>query len=173
MTDLIEVPPERPHSGPARLIDRLIRLCAILPYSAVALLLRVVIARAFFSAGQEMAAGPAFALAGHEVLLPLPLREEALRSYEAAFASVNIPPALIAYAAGLCEFVLPVLLVLGLATRFAALVLVLLTIMLGHFIAPGSFWPLHAYWYAILLVLLSCGAGTVSADFLIRRLYER
>jgi putative oxidoreductase len=170
---MVEVPPERPHSGTARLIDRLVHLCAIIPYSAVALVLRLVMARTFFVSGQEMVDGARFSLGGYDFSLPFPLRDEALRVYETVFAASNIPSKLIAYAASFAEFLLPALLVIGLATRFSALALILLTVMLGQYITPGQFWPLHVYWYAILLVLLSCGAGTVSADYLIRRFYER
>src|SRR5581483_7036655 len=97
MTDMVEVPPERPHSGTARVIDRLVHLCAIVPYSAVALVLRAVMARSFFLAGQDMVSGTKHSLGGFDFSLPFPLRDDALRAYEAVFAASNIPPKLIAY----------------------------------------------------------------------------
>jgi putative oxidoreductase len=65
-----------------------------------------------------------------------------------------------------------VLLVLGLLTRPAALVLLGMTTVIEIFVYPQA-WPTHVQWAAMLLVLLCRGAGTFSVDFMIKRLWLR
>lgn len=78
-------------------------------------------------------------------------------------------PAVTAFLAGSAEIVLPVLLVLGLATRFAALGLLLMTLIV-QLTVPGG-WPLHLTWAAMALALMAWGPGRLSADhLLVRRL---
>ena len=61
------------------------------------------------------------------------------------------------------------LLVFGLLTRFAALVLLGMTAVIEIFVYPQA-WPTHIQWAAMLLVLLCRSAGTVSLDYLMQRL---
>ena len=61
------------------------------------------------------------------------------------------------------ELTTPVLLVLGLLTRAAALVLLGMTTVIEIFAYPQA-WPTHVQWAAMLLVLLCRGAGTLSLD---------
>jgi putative oxidoreductase len=56
-----------------------------------------------------------------------------------------------------------VLLVLGLFTRAASLVLLGMTAVIEIFVYPQA-WPAHIQWAAMLLVLLCRGAGTLSLD---------
>jgi putative oxidoreductase len=78
-----------------------------------------------------------------------------------------LPPELAAYAAVTIELLTPVLLVLGLATRPAALVLLGMTTVIEVFVYPQA-WPTHIQWAAMLLVLLCRGPGTWSVDHLVR-----
>jgi putative oxidoreductase len=66
------------------------------------------------------------------------------------------------------ELTTPVLLVLGLATRPVALVLLGMTTVIEVFVYPLA-WPTHIQWAAMLLVLLCRGAGNLSLDYLLRR----
>lgn len=85
----------------------------------------------------------------------------------------------VALAGGYAEFVLPALIVLGLLTRLAAIgmlgfVLVQsLTDLLGHGVSPGAWFDRasdsaildqRALWILLLAVLISKGAGPLSAD---------
>ncbi len=174
MSDLVEVPPQRPHSGTARLIDRLIQICALVPYALVALALRAVMARLFFTTGQEIVDGPKWPVAfDYVVTVPARIRQDTLSLFDTRLSDTPLPAKLIAYVVGYADFAVPVFLILGLATRFVSLALMLLVALFDLYLEPGTFWSLHVYWYAILLVLLSCGAGAVSADYLIRRVYDR
>src|SRR5690349_15475886 len=70
------------------------------------------------------------------------------------------------------ELTTPVLLVLGLLTRAAALVLLGMTAVIEIFVYPQA-WPTHIQWAAMLLVLLCRGAGSFSLDALIPRIWAR
>jgi putative oxidoreductase len=67
------------------------------------------------------------------------------------------------------EITTPVLLVLGLLTRVAALALLGMTAVIETFVYPQA-WPTHIQWAAMLLMLLCRGAGTLSLDHLAQRL---
>lgn len=79
-----------------------------------------------------------------------------------------LAPEVAAYLAATIELTMPVLLVLGLLTRPAALVLLGMTAIIQVFVYPLA-WPTHLQWAAMLLVLLARGPGTLSLDWLIRR----
>src|SRR6266566_4803713 len=66
------------------------------------------------------------------------------------------------------EYKVPLLLVLGLLTRAAALVLLGMTTVIEVFVYPQA-WPTHIQWAAMLLVLLCRGPGRISLDHLIWR----
>ena len=72
------------------------------------------------------------------------------------------------YCALAIELVTPVLLVLGLATRAAAAVLLVMTAVIEIFVYPNA-WPTHLQWTAMLVVLLCRGAGRYSIDARISR----
>lgn len=74
-------------------------------------------------------------------------------------------PAVMAFAAGSAEIVLPFLLVLGLATRFAALGLLLMTIVVQLTVPDG--WPIHITWAAMALGIMASGAGKLSLDHML------
>ena len=79
------------------------------------------------------------------------------------YSGVPIPPDLAAVAATAAEHALPVLLVLGLATRFAAAGLIGMTLVIQLFVYPDA-WPTHLSWAGLLLYLVAYGAGPVSLD---------
>jgi putative oxidoreductase len=76
-------------------------------------------------------------------------------------------PALMAFACGSAEIVLPILLVLGLATRFAALGLLIMTLVVQLTVPDG--WPLHVTWAAMALGIMAWGPGRVAVDHWISR----
>jgi putative oxidoreductase len=79
-------------------------------------------------------------------------------------------PAVVAFLSGCGEVVLPVLLVLGLGTRFAALGLLLMTVVI-QLTVPGG-WPLHLTWAAMALAIMAYGPGTLSVDGILSRLWN-
>lgn len=71
-------------------------------------------------------------------------------------------PALMAFASGVAEILLPVLLVLGLFTRAAALGLLVMTLVIQVTVPDG--WPLHITWAAMALAVVTWGPGRASLD---------
>ena len=75
----------------------------------------------------------------------------------------NFPfPTLMAYASSTGEIVLPILVVLGLFTRFAAVGLLFMTLIIQLTFPDG--WPIHITWAAMALSVISVGGNTVSLD---------
>jgi len=74
-----------------------------------------------------------------------------------------LPPEIAANMALSIELITPVLLVLGLLTRAAALVLLGMTTVIEMFVFPLA-WPTHIQWAAMLLMLLCRGPGKLSLD---------
>lgn len=62
------------------------------------------------------------------------------------------------------ELTLPVLLAFGFLTRFAALGLLTMTLVIQIFVFPGEWWPVHAWWAATLFLVLTRGPGAFSID---------
>jgi putative oxidoreductase len=77
-------------------------------------------------------------------------------------------PGVVAFAAGSAEILLPILLVLGLATRLAALGLLAMTLVVQLTVPDG--WPVHVTWAAMALGIMAWGPGRISLDYLIEHL---
>jgi putative oxidoreductase len=83
-------------------------------------------------------------------------------------------PTVMAFLSGSGEVLFPVLLVLGLGTRFAALGLLFMTAIVELTVPDG--WPVHLTWAAMALGIMAWGPGRISIDHLLRgflRLPER
>src|SRR6201982_4129263 len=75
-------------------------------------------------------------------------------------------PAVMAFLSGCVEIMFPVLLVLGLGTRVAALGLLFMTLIVELTVPDG--WPIHLTWAAMALGIMAWGPGRISADHLVR-----
>src|SRR5467141_5343599 len=76
-------------------------------------------------------------------------------------------PTVFAFLSGSGEIIFPILLVLGLATRFAALGLLFMTVIVELTVPDG--WPIHITWAAMALAIMAWGPGRASLDHAIRR----
>ena len=74
-----------------------------------------------------------------------------------------MPPEVAAPMAALAEHVLPLLILIGLATRFSALALLGMTLVIQVFVYPGAY-ATHGTWAAVLLYLMARGPGKLSID---------
>jgi putative oxidoreductase len=75
-------------------------------------------------------------------------------------------PTVVAFLSGCGEIMFPVLLVLGFATRFAALGLLCMTTIVELTVPDG--WPIHITWAAMALGIMAWGPGRVSIDYWMR-----
>jgi putative oxidoreductase len=76
-------------------------------------------------------------------------------------------PTVMAFLSGCAEISFPILLVFGLATRFAALGLLFMTLIVELTVPDG--WPVHITWAAMALAIIAWGPGRLSLDCLVRR----
>lgn len=126
------------------------------PLSLVQLACRLAIAGVFLRAGTQKLAGweTTLALFSEEYKVPL------------------LPPELAATMSVATEVGCSILILLGLATRLATLPFFGMILMIQLFVFPQA-WPEHLTWTALLLVLLTRGAGVVSVDHLLGRWLDR
>jgi putative oxidoreductase len=137
------------------LVERALRLLDGVPYTLLALPLRAAAATVFWNSAMAKLANwdTTIELFTEEYKVPL------------------LPPEIAANMA-LGILTMPVLLVLGLLTRVAALVLLGMTTVIEIFVYPQA-WPTHIQWAAMLLVLLCRGAGKLSIDHLLWQHFRR
>ena len=79
-----------------------------------------------------------------------------------------LPPDIAAYLATTVELTTPILLVLGLATRFGAAAMLGMALVIQLLVYPQNY-PDHLLWSGPLLYLILRGPGVLSLDHLIRR----
>jgi putative oxidoreductase len=105
-----------------------------------------------------------FNLVSGDVELGWPrLSESALALFQDEYRLPFMPPELAAPMAATAEHVLPVLILIGLGTRFSALALLGMTLVIQLFVYPGAY-ATHGTWAAVLLVLMARGPGMLSVD---------
>lgn len=154
-------------------IRKIARWLDAIPYSLIALFLRIVAAHPFFVSGQTKIEGPTL---GREIFgfdlsfqIPTAVRSAIFALFADEYKLPLISPTAAAYVASGLEFVLPLLLFLGLLTRLSAFILLAMTIVIQIFVYPDAWWTVHAYWMAILTVLIARGPGAISLDHLLFR----
>lgn len=126
-----------------------------IPQSLISLAARIFPAAVFWQSGQTKLDGwhvsaSAIYLFRDEYKLPL------------------IDPVVAAHLAAFNEHFFPLLLVLGLASRFAAFALLVMTSVIEIFVYPDA-WPTHGVWITCFLVIIARGPGMLSLDHLIAR----
>jgi putative oxidoreductase len=155
-TSVSSAPGAASRGGLVGVVDRAYGWLDRVPYSLLAIPLRVAVAVVFWNSARTHLANwdTTLALFADEYQVPL------------------LPPDLAAYLTAAIEVSTSVLLLLGFATRPAALLLLGMTAVIEIFIYPQA-WPTHIQWAAMMLVLLCRGAGSFSFDELIRRWTRR
>lgn len=131
------------------------RLLERIPYSLIALSARVFPAAVFWQSGRTKVEG-------------WRLSENAVFLFKEDYKLPLIDPAIAAHAAAIAEHVFPVLLVIGLASRFAALALLAITLVIEIFVFPDA-WPTHGVWATCFLIVIARGPGALSLDHLLFR----
>lgn len=130
------------------------RLARLLPDSTLLLLDRVAVAAIFFLSGRTKVTGL------------FTIKDSTYELFRSEYALPLLPPELAAQMAATAEHVFPLLLVLGLCTRGAALGLLGMTAVIEVFVYPDA-WPTHLSWAALLLPLVAKGGGKWALDRLV------
>jgi putative oxidoreductase len=127
----------------------------VLPANLLLLVARVGIASVFFMSGRTKVEGF------------LTLTDSTYELFRTEYALPFMNPVVAAHVAAYSEHLFPILLVIGLFTRAAALALLGMTLVIEIFVYPDA-WPTHLSWAGLLLPLIAQGAGDWSLDRLLR-----
>ena len=125
------------------------------PLWPVQLLARFGIAGIFFRSGQTKVDG-------------WTIMDSTFFLFEEEYKVPLLPPEFAAYMATVAEHLFPILLVIGLASRFSAASLLGMTLVIQIFVYP-NLWPDHAVWASALLFLVLRGPGSLSLDHMVRK----
>jgi putative oxidoreductase len=134
------------------LADALVRA---VPQNLLLLAARIALAAIFWQSGRTKVEGG------------LAVSENAVALFADEYRLPLLSPEAGAHLAAYAEHLFPVLLVLGLATRGAALALLGMTAVIQIFVYPAA-WPTHLSWAALMLLLVRHGGGSLSLDRLLR-----
>ena len=153
----------------AVVLHHVIAFCDRIPHTFIALLGRFSIAAVFWKSGQTKIEGFALDIVAGRFELGLPrLADSTLFLFEHEYGLPLLPTALAAYAAAFAEHLFPALILIGLATRFSALALLVMTLVIQVFVYPGAY-ATHGVWAAVLLWLIARGPGGLSLDHWLAR----
>lgn len=149
--------------GIAGLVSQVNRIFASIPQSLPMLVLRVALAVPFLKSGLTKWDGFLQLKASQPFLFQ---EEFKLHIFGGQY---NFPaPGTMAFLAASAEIVLPILLVLGLGTRFAAFGLLIMTGVI-QLVYPEAWSNFHLPWAAMALAIVVFGAGKISVDHVIGR----
>ncbi len=135
-----------------------------LPNTLLAFVARFSIAAVFWKSGQTKIEGLAIDIVSGTFTLGVPrLSDNAIFLFREEYKLPLLPPELGATLAALGEHILPILILLGLATRLSALGLLGMTMVIQIFVYPDAY-ATHGTWAAVLLYLMAHGPGRFSLD---------
>ena len=159
-----------PAAAPARtasivaLLSGASRRCSRIPDSLIALIGRFSIAAIFWKSGQTKIEGFALDLVSGDFAFGWPrLSDSAVDLFRDEYRLPLVPPELAAPLAAFAEHAFPLLILIGLATRFSALALLVMTLVIQLLVYPDAY-PTHGVWAAVLLFLIARGPGRISLD---------
>jgi putative oxidoreductase len=148
--------------APSNLIARITNLVfGLVPAWLPLLVLRLALARPFFASGLTRWDGWFTLSFGTKILFE--------QDYKLHIFGAEIPfpmPDIVAAMASTAEITLPILLVFGLLTRWAALGLLGMTAVI-QLTYPDGWANFHLYWAAMALAIIAFGPGAISLDRLI------
>ncbi len=151
-------------SPTTRLLTRLLGMCQRIPDSLIALLGRFSIAAVFWKSGQTKVQGLVVDIVNGDFQLGWPrLSDSVVPLFTEEYRLPLLSPELAATLAAFGEHLFPILLLVGLATRFSALGLLVMTLTIQLLVYPGGY-PTHGTWAAVLLFLVARGPGRFSVD---------
>jgi putative oxidoreductase len=140
-------------------VHRAIALLEAIPHDLIALIGRISIGTVFWRSAMTKIDG-------------LSIKPSTFFLFENDYKLPLLPPELAAYLATATELTMPLLLWSGLLTRFAATILLGMTLVIEVFVYPNAF-DTHGVWAVTLLYLMKYGPGRYSADHLIGKYLNR
>ncbi|MGH1485909.1 MAG: DoxX family protein [Cellvibrionaceae bacterium] len=135
-----------------------------IPEFVVNLAMRLVIFKVFWFAVQTKIAG--LTIAGQHFAF-WSVTDNTFLLFDFEYGIPLIPTTLAAYMGTFGEFFLSLMILFGLFTRFAALGLFVMTMVIQIFVYPDAWWSVHVFWVLPLLYLMKNGGGKISLDNLL------
>ena len=132
-------------------------LASRVPEGLALLLTRVALAGIFWRSGRTKVEDGSL----------LSISDQAYFLFEYEYSGLPIPPTIATPMATYAEHLFPILLVLGIFSRFSALSLLIMTLVIQIFVYPEAWWQTHILWVAMAAVLVSRGGGLFSLDALL------
>ena len=129
------------------------RLFEYFPADLVQLLARIIIGIVFFKSGLTKIDG-------------FSISESTVALFENLYNVPIIPPDIAAYIATFSELGMPILLWIGLFSRFATLPLLAMTAVIEIFVFPLAY-ETHGLWATALLLIMVWGPGRISLDHML------
>ncbi|MGY8814313.1 MAG: DoxX family protein [Gammaproteobacteria bacterium] len=146
-------------------INKLNAWASIVPESIVALVIRFAIASVFWRSAQTKIDD--WTMFGQNWKF-WNVTDSTIFLFQYEYSLSFLPVKFAAYSATFGEFFLSLAIIVGLFTRFSAIGLIAMTLVIQFFVYPES-WSVHILWAGLLLYLVKHGAGTVSLDHLIHK----
>ena len=135
-----------------QLIQTLFTQFEKIPHSFIALIARLSIGAVFWMSGQTKVSG-------------LHLAEGTVDLFRDEYHLPLIDPTYAAVLAAISEHLFSALLIIGLASRFSALALLGMTLVIEIFVYPDA-WAIHGTWATCFLLIIAKGPGIFSLDWL-------
>ena len=143
-----------------------------IPDSLISFIGRFSIAAVFWKSGQTKIQGFAVDIVSGEFQLGVPrLSDSVVALFRDEYRLPLVSPELAAPLAAFAEHLFPLLILVGLATRFSAIALLVMTMTIQLLVYPDAY-PTHGVWATVLLFLIAKGAGAFSLDHLIARHFD-
>ncbi|MGZ0186699.1 MAG: DoxX family protein [Alphaproteobacteria bacterium] len=146
-----------PREGILGIWDRAVHWADRIPMAVILLAIRVGVAMVFLKSGFT------------KTTEGLTLADQTFMLFEYEYALPLIPHEIAAYAATYAEHILPIMLILGLGSRFAAMGLLGMTLVIELLVYPQQYWDIHLFWAGALLLIMAKGAGFFSIDRIISK----
>ena len=134
-------------------LQRAKALLEAIPHDLIALVGRIAIGTVFWRSAMTKIDG-------------FSLKPSTFYLFENDYKLPLVPPEIAAYMATATELTMPLLLWSGLLTRFAATILLCMTLVIEIFVYPNAF-DTHGVWAVTLMYLMKYGAGRFSLDHLL------
>lgn len=155
-----------------RIYDRFSSVFDAIPYALLALIARIAGAIPFWRSGQsKLDGGEVFGVKWN----PFDIAEKKIYLFQYEFGFPEAIAPLATRIAALGEFVLPLMLIVGLFSRVGALGLLIMTAVIQFWVFPEQLlnpngnWSLHLLWASALLFVLARGPGVISLDAMLGR----
>ena len=148
-------------NGIVRFYDRSLAIAGSrLVEGAALFLLRVALAGVFWRSGRTKVIEGSF----------LKIDPSQYDLFRSEFSGLPLDPVIAVPLTVFAEHVFPMLLLFGLATRFSAGALLVMTLVIQIFVFPDAWWPVHSLWAAMAAILIVRSGGLFSLDALVARM---